>query len=259
MPFLRSCGSFPAWPLTGLYRKELERLKGCVCAGTPWLPGSLHVNTLIHLPLSRSPNPNICLCTYLIFMMTKANIACWIEWHRKVKLWAWPERAGRNVTGVCEGVNVCVWSPERANPHHRSSTHCSVCPETHMQIWRGSVNNLLEFAHYRFASLNFNLSPNRPCWWERACGFKRRGGVLAFGYMVVSRFMCIRIHCAVCVNVSLHLCIYAVRVHAFQWGDPLGRTVLRAGLWSGSPQMRSCFLWNDLPHNWFRLKDCMTK
>lgn len=161
---------------------------------------------------------------------------------------------------VCEGVNVCVWSPERANPHHRSSTHCSVCPETRMQIWHGSVNNLLEFAHYRFASLNFNLSPNRPCWWERACGFKLRGGwLLAFGYMVVSRFMCIRIHCAVCVNVSLHLCIYAVRVHAFQWGDPLGRTVLRAGLWSGSPQMRSCFLWNDLPHNWFRLKDCMTK
>lgn len=173
---------------------------------------------------------------------------------------------------VCAGggVNVCVCSPERASPHLRSSAHCSVCPETHMQIWHGSANNLHEFVYYGFMSSNLNLSSKKDsCVDERvlkcARGFRRGGRVvagLAFGYMPVPGFTCIHIK-SVWVWVYIFACmivhVRAVQVYVFQWGDPLGGTVLRAGLRSGSAQMRSCFLWTDLLHHWFRLKSCMTK
>lgn len=148
-------------------------------------------------------------------MMTKANIAWWIEWHWEVKLWAWPEGARWNIIGVCRGtwvgVFVCVCSPERASPHLRSSAHCSVCPKTHMQIWHGSANNLHEFVYYGFMSLNLNVYFKKDSCVDEsvlkcACGFRRGGAcwplviwlgrglsVFAFTFMA---------------SMSLHLCVH---------------------------------------------------
>lgn len=165
-----------------------------------------------------------------------------------------------SVIGVCVCVWMCACSPERASPHHRTRARCSVCPDTHMQIWHGSANNLHEFVYYGFMSLNFNLSSKKDsCVDEKVLkcvrGFTRRGSVLV---MCLYRGLCVfRYTVHLCKCTSLHG--HAARVHVFQWGDPLGGTVLRVGLRSGSPQMRSCFLWTDLPHHRFRLKSCMTK
>lgn len=109
------------------------------------------------------------------------------------------------------GVNVCVCSPERASPHLRSSAHCSVCPATHMQIWHGLANNLHEFVYYGFMSLNLNLSSKKDsCVDERvlkcACGFRRRGSVLAFGCRPVPKSTCIHIY--ICMSMSVHLCMH---------------------------------------------------
>lgn len=111
---------------------------------------------------------------------------------------------------VWRGVNVCVCSPERSSPHLRSSAHWSVCPETHMQIWHSSANNLHEFVYYGFMTLNLNLYFKKDsCVDERvlkcAHWFRRRGSVLAFGYVPGPRATWIHIY--ICVRMGLHLCV----------------------------------------------------
>lgn len=88
-------------------------------------PDSLpHVNTLIHLPLWGCQTQIFATAHFLIFMMTKANIACWIEWHRKVKLWVWLEGAEGNVVGAWMWMWAC--SLLRAPVHITGAMHTAL-------------------------------------------------------------------------------------------------------------------------------------
>lgn len=67
----------PAWPLTGLYGKELEELKAHVCAGTPRLPSSCeYINSFATL---RLPKPNICRCTFF-YIYDDESKHCSLDW-----------------------------------------------------------------------------------------------------------------------------------------------------------------------------------
>lgn len=114
---------------------------------------------------------------------------------------------------VCVGVNVTVCSPERASPHHRSCAHCSVCPETHMQIWHGSANNLHEFVYYGFMSLNLSLSSKKDsCVDEKVhMWFWTKGGCVGLRLLPAPGFTCI--HLCICVSICLCMHVHAVWVY----------------------------------------------
>lgn len=192
MPFLRSCGSPPVWPLTGLYGKTLEGLKGGVCvrAGTPWLHRCTPMNTLIHLPLRGRQAQIFAPRTYLIFMMTKANIACWVEWHGEVKLWAWLRRgrAGVNVFGV--RVRMCACPLLRELVHITGPAHTALFALKHACKYDTVQQTVCALLIH---GLRFQLVfwDGQPCWWKDAEVCTWGLSVSAFGHMFVPQVCCV--------------------------------------------------------------------
>lgn len=211
--FPKGCGSFFAWPLTGLYGKELEELKAHVCAGTPWLPSSCeYINSFATL---RLPNPNICHCTFFNIYDDESKY-CLLDWVTQKGQALGLAGGGRRECCWCLNVNVSLLSPESARPHHRGNAHRLVWLQTCVQTWRSSANNLHEFEYCGFMSLNFNSSCKDSGVDERMVKCVHGFACLEsadLSYTPASRCVCVEIYCT---SIWAFPCIARARV-AMRW------------------------------------------